>query len=292
MSFCIVLVLIVNLFIPVYIEDTPSDVSQFKQNIAAFRKIQQGLSDSIRIEKLQNRGELDLTLAEQKLRPFPFDPNGLPAELWKKIGLTDKQIKSIKNYESKSGRFRRKEDLKKMYAISDVEYQVLEPYIRIKSPFKTQPSSRLVIEKRRIEANKRKQPKYQITEINSADTAELKEKLHLPGWLASRVLKYRKLLGGFYTAGQLLEVYGFDSTRFEKTTNYVVTDPSLITKLNINTATFKQFVRHPYLSYELTREIVNQRIEKGSFISTEELLNDEILSESLYLKLKSYLTIE
>ena len=114
----------------------------------------------------------------------------------------------------------------------------------------------------------------------------------MPGWLASRVLKYRKLLGGFYTSDQLLEVYGFDSTRFEKTTNYVVTDPSLITKLNINTATFKQFVRHPYLSYELTREIVNQRIEKGSFISTEELLNDEILSESLYLKLKSYLTIE
>ena len=129
LSFCIVLVLIVNLFIPVFIEDTPSDISQFKQNIAAFRKIQQGLSDSIRIERLQNRGELDLALAEQKLKPFPFDPNGLPAELWKKIGLTDKQIKSIKNYESKSGRFRRKEDLKKMYAISDVEYQVLEPYI-------------------------------------------------------------------------------------------------------------------------------------------------------------------
>ena len=30
---------------------------------------------------------------------FPFDPNGLPAESWKRLGLKDWQIKIIKNYE-------------------------------------------------------------------------------------------------------------------------------------------------------------------------------------------------
>ena len=48
-----------------------------------------------------------------------------------KMGFTPKQAKSIKNYEAKGGKFRNKADVKKMYAISDIEYQIIEPYILI-----------------------------------------------------------------------------------------------------------------------------------------------------------------
>ena len=292
LAFLTLLVFIFNLLLPVFIDHEQTDFSKFKKEIAAFRQTQQLISDSIRIEKLQNRGELDLALAKQKLKPFSFDPNKMPAELWKKIGLTEKQIKSIKNYEEKGGRFYKKEDLKKMYAISEVEYEVLEPYIKITSPFKIRSDDYLVEGKRQIEANKRKQPKYRITEINSADSSDLISKLHYPSWLAERVLKYRNLLGGFYNANQLLDVYGYDSNRYITTSNYIVVDQTLISQININAGSFKEILRHPYVSYELTKEIVNKRLEKGAFINTEELLDEEILSESLYLKLKPYLTVE
>ena len=35
---------------------------------------------------------------EPHLTPFPFNPNGLPEEEWRKMGLTDRQIRTITNY--------------------------------------------------------------------------------------------------------------------------------------------------------------------------------------------------
>src|SRR5690554_707696 len=49
---------------------------------------------------------------------FTFDPNGLPTADWERLGLADRQIRMIKNYEAKGGRFRNREDLKKIYAIT------------------------------------------------------------------------------------------------------------------------------------------------------------------------------
>src|SRR5690606_28590295 len=42
---------------------------------------------------------------------FTFDPNGLPVSDWKRLGLSERQIQMIKNYETKGGRFRKKADL-------------------------------------------------------------------------------------------------------------------------------------------------------------------------------------
>ena len=119
------------LFRSTFFQYTTNDISNFQKEIESFRQQQQQISDSINIDNLQNRGELTPGLAREKLHPFLFNPNDLPEESWKKMGLTDKQIRIIKNYEAKGGRFYRKEDLKKMYCISDAEYQVLMPFIRI-----------------------------------------------------------------------------------------------------------------------------------------------------------------
>src|SRR5690606_26013840 len=62
---------------------------------------------------------------------FMFDPNGLAVVDWKRLGLSDRQIRMIKNYEAKGGRFRKKEDLKKIYAISDADYARLSACIAI-----------------------------------------------------------------------------------------------------------------------------------------------------------------
>ena len=69
---------VTNLLTPYFYENDKVDQSEFFRKVENFRQSQQYIADSIRIEKLQNRGELDYALASQKLKPFPFDPNRLP----------------------------------------------------------------------------------------------------------------------------------------------------------------------------------------------------------------------
>jgi DNA uptake protein ComE-like DNA-binding protein len=284
--FLIIITALFNLFLP-EITDKENDFETevYKNEISAFISAQQKVEDSIRIEQLQSRGQLNKELALQKLHPFTFNPNELPEEIWAKLGLSKKQIKAIKNYEAKGGKFRKKEDLGKIYCISEAEYNILEPYINIPRELKTVP----------IQAEKKpkiRKTRYYTTEINSADSTVLVRFLKLSPWIAARVIKYRNLLGGFTVPGQLTEVYGFDSVKLETIKSYVRVDTSLIHKININKASFKEILKHPYISYEITKKIVNYRSKKGPFRSTEELMEEEILSPSLYVKLKPYLKVE
>ena len=48
-------------------------------------------------------------MEDKELNPvfFTFDPNGLSENDWKRLGLSAKQSKVIKNYEAKGGRFKK-----------------------------------------------------------------------------------------------------------------------------------------------------------------------------------------
>ena len=68
---------------------------------------------------------------ESKGQLFYFDPNVLPLEGWKKLGIREKTITTIQSYLHKGGHFSKPEDLKKIYGLRADEYKRLEPYIRI-----------------------------------------------------------------------------------------------------------------------------------------------------------------
>ncbi len=270
--------------LPALVKTKPEFVDrEFVEKVRAFNQKQQYISDSIEIERVQSSGQLNEELARQRLHPFPFDPNMLPEKLWQKLGLTKKQIRVIKNYEAKGGKFYCKEDLKKLYCISEAEYNVLEPYISIKSNFSMQGDEKV--------RKKRPKVKFSFTEINSADTALLNKNLNLPFWLANRVVAYRKKLGGYYSKKQLLEVYGMKEKYYNKISRYVVVDTSLVTKLCVNQLGFKQLLKHPYCNYELTKKIFNARNNAGgSFTNRSELIKI-IDNDPAGLKLLHYLYI-
>ncbi|RLD90370.1 MAG: hypothetical protein DRJ09_04465 [Bacteroidetes bacterium] len=252
--------------------------------IEAFQREQTILRDSLQIEKIQSSGQLSEALAKERLHPFPFDPNKLPRELWQKLGLTNRQIDVIKNYEAKGGKFYSKKDLKKLYSVSEAEYRVLAPYITIKPMFSTKGDEII---------RNRKYHRFAliVTEINSADTIRLKNNLNLPFWLGKRVVAYRTKLGGFYDKKQLLEVYGMKSNYFNQIKKYVVVDASRMQKLCINQIGFKQLLHHPYCNYQLTKKIINARQKAGGSFSNSHQLHEIIGSDSLGLKLQHYLYI-
>ncbi len=63
----------------------------------------------------------------------PFDPNKISKEEWLKLGLSEKVAQRIENYRKKGGKFRKKEDLLRVYDFPEDLYQTLEPFITIEN---------------------------------------------------------------------------------------------------------------------------------------------------------------
>lgn len=212
---------------------------------------------------------------------FMFDPNQLSETNWKKLGLTDKQIHSIKNYEAKGGTFRKKEDVKKMYCISPELYASLEPYINIpveekKEAFKTSD-------------HKNPLPELKILELNSVDSSQLTTIKGIGAFYAKTIIKYRNALGGYYAKEQLMEVWKFDQEKFDAIEKYITVDASKLKKININRCTAKE-LKHPYINWKIANGIINYRTKHGSFQSVEEIKKTDLLDEKTFLKIAPYLS--
>ena len=121
-----------------------------------------------------------------------------------------------------------------------------------------------------------------IVEVNSADTSELIKIRGIGPVFASRILKYRKLLGGYYKKEQLLEVYGIDTAAFNNIENQIIIDTTLISKININTVEFKQALKHPYLKYEDVKAIF--KLRNGGRKITMKKLDKIKLSNNMILR--------
>ena len=282
LSILILFFLVLYFLLPGLIHNDVGYDEKFASEVEEFLSRQQEIRDSIDIARIQSMGQLSKELAKQKIHPFPFDPNQLPEEQWRKLGLTPRQISVIKNYEAKGGKFYTKDDLKKIYCISEAEYEILEPYIVIKL-FARNANYELITSV--------KKPKYKLTELNSADSSLLTRNLKLPGWVAIRIIKYRNKLGGFYDKKQLLEVYGMKEKYYRPISKYVYADTLKIRKICINNAGFKQVLHHPYFDYELTKLFFKERRKhNGSFDNLNQALNI-ISNDSLRGRLSHYLYI-
>lgn len=125
--------------------------------------------------------------------------------------------------------------------------------------------------------------------LNNSDTTEWKKVPGIGSVFATRIVKYRDLLGGFVAADQLLEVYGMDNERFAGIIDYIEIDKE-IDKIKINKLEFKELLKHPYLNYNQVQAIVNLRKKKGDIQSINELsilkefTNDDILRLEAYLE--------
>lgn len=232
--------------------------------------------------------------SELTLKPFPFNPNKLPEKTWKKIGLSDRQIKTIKNYEAKGGKFYKKEDLAKIYSISQAEYQVLEPFINI-PVLDSMPMGKNTSSKKRItDPIAVSEPITPIAPIalNQADSSML---ITIPGispWIAFRILKHKNALGGFVNTDQLLEVSGIDSLRKQQIAAFLILDTENIVALKINRLTFKELLQHPYFDYNQTKAVFNHRDRKGFIKTADELKTIANFNDQEMEKLKPYLSFQ
>ena len=131
-----------------------------------------------------------------------------------------------------------------------------------------------------------------VVELNSADTTILQKIPGIGSSFSKRIVKYRALLGGFYTVEQLAEVYGIDEERYEKLNPWFRVDSSLVLPLHVNQADFRTLIRHPYLNKQQTVVILNCIKRKGKLSGWNELKLLEEFTEQDIKRLKPYLSFE
>jgi competence protein ComEA len=220
-------------------------------------------------------GEETETNQQGPVKLFAFDPNNLPATQWQKLGLTARQIKGIKNYEAKGGRFYTKADVKKMYTITPQDYQRLAPYIQL-----PQSSGSMVIKA------------FKRVDLNTADSASLTQLKGIGPAFARRIVQYRKRLGGFYSKQQLKEVFGMDGMRYADVQGQFTLKPGGIKRMNVNKVEFEDLKNFPYLSYKQMSALVQYRKQHGDYESFEELHNVAILDDVVLKKIKPYIMVK
>lgn len=121
----------------------------------------------------------------RRYESFHFNPNTATLDELMRLGFSEKQANSIINYRDKGGRFARKSDFAKSFVVADSVYKRLEPYIDIP-----------------------------LLDINLADSAAFDALPGIGGFFAGRMVKYREELGGYSCSEQLMEIWKFDSLRF------------------------------------------------------------------------------
>lgn len=89
---------------------------------------------------------------------------------------------------------------------------------------------------------------------------------------AQRIIKYRNLLNGYSMNDQLYEVWNLEKEVADRVLErFIVIEKPNITKINVNTASFKEVLSIVYIDYELTKKIFDYRDEVAELQSLEEL---------------------
>ena len=222
---------------------------------------------------------------------FYFDPNKISAAEWKRLGLRNKTIQTIQNYLSKGGKFRKPEDLQRVYGLHKDEFERLEPYIRIESSSENKVNETYTTAASEKPGIKRYTPGYSVIDVNAADTTAF---ISLPGIgskLAARIVNFRDKLGGFYSVEQVKETFGLPDSTYQKIKQYLKLDNPSVKKININTATVDELKAHPYIKYSLANPIVAYRNEHGLFSKVEDVKKVMVVTEEIYKKIQPYLTL-
>lgn len=273
----------------------PIDFSEFEKEIEAFEK--RLVKDSIlfaeeRKQKFIQNDFAQKSIPVSEITLFNFNPNNLPDSLWVKLGVNERTVRTIKNYESKGGKFYKKEDLKKIYGLHEDTYARLEPYIVIPE---TKTAAAQKTEFKKDSANnypsqftKSSYPLI-IFDLNKATAEELKTLKGIGDFRANSIIKYKNMLGGYVKKEQLLETYGMtDSLYYEIKDRFEI--KTIITRpVNINSNTEEE-LKHPYITKQLVKLMISYRKMHGDFKEVNDIRKLPLVNDALMQKLLPYLS--
>lgn len=227
--------------------------------------------------------------AERQTEQFNFDPNTATENDFQRLGLPPWTVKSILNYRSKGGKFRKAQDFQKIYNLDEEDFARLAPYLVFGASATTpQPVA--------YQSGATAAPKWPArkpVDINSADIAMW---MTLPGIgekRAQQLVSYREKLGGFLSVDQVAQMYNLPDSVFQAIRPLLLLENREIRKIDLNSVTAAELDAHPYFSKKQADLIVNYRLQHGPYRSVEEIEQIVAFTDKVWLgKVKGYLAVK
>lgn len=222
-----------------------------------------------------------------KISLSSFDPNEDNMDILIKKGVPKGIAKNIVNYRNAGGKYYKAEQLKKLYAMNDSIYSALLPYVNINLPQREYTDKPNFASKEQSVAK----PASKKININTATAADFESQKGIGPAFAGRIVKFRDILGGFYSVEQIKEVYGFPDSTYQLLRNDWIVNADDVKKIDINTATYQELALHPYIGKQLANEILKYIKQKGHFSEINNLTQVPLLNEEKYRKIAHYIKV-
>lgn len=223
---------------------------------------------------------------------FSFDPNTLSVEGWIRLGVKPRTANTILRYLGKGGRFRKPEDIRKIWGLPKQLADRLLPYVVIENN-KRPPGSFTKIhppQSNEPTAGKTLQPA--IIEMNTAGADEWKMLPGIGEVLANRIVHYRERVNGFDSSEQLKKVYGLSDSVFKQILPFLRLNPALLKKLNLNTVSAKALSKRTGIPENVARAIVVYRQQYGVYGTVNDLKKIVFVNDSLFGRIVPHVVVE
>lgn len=110
-------------------------------------------------------------------------------------------------------------------------------------------------------------------DINFSSKEDLMKIKGIGTKLSKRILDYRNLLGGFVDDIQYKDIYGINDTIIEEIRNNFYINKKNIKTIDLNNSTFKEILKHPYLTYNDVKIIFKEKAKNGNIKNLDSLIN-------------------
>lgn len=269
-------------FIPSRKMDITADKTQLEQFIITLKSSQQ--------EKIP---EYDPEKITKKSR---FDPNIATFNTLVNAGLDTIIAARIIKYRNSGGKFTFKEDLHKIYGLTNETYENVMAHIALPHKPSIAPTERAEITAEPALTSTYKKPQKEkkrlFFNINEADSVTLSKIYGIGPVLSSRIIRYRELLGGFTDTLQFKEVYGLKAEVLKQLyISAVIEENFNPSAINVNKADAAQLARHPYISWTIAKAIIAYRRQHGNFLTLDQLQRIKLIDQEIFKKIKPYLSV-
>tara|TARA_B110000908_G_scaffold169389_1_gene226442 strand:- start:806 stop:1699 length:894 start_codon:yes stop_codon:yes gene_type:complete len=235
-----------------------------------------------------------IKVANAKPKIFPFNPNYITDYKGAQLGMSLNQIDSLLAFRQ-TGRFVNSiQEFQEVTNISDSLLNSISPYFKFPDWVVNSSNKRkLSVFQNTSLYPKKPKHKRTSTDINKATKEDLQTIYGIGVKLSERIIKYRSKLQGFSMEIQLYEVWGLEQKTATKVLGvFKVLELPNIQKSNVNSITFKELLKNPYIDYELCKMIFNYRDEVAELQDISELKNIIGFPLDLYDRIVLYLVAQ
>lgn len=241
--------------------------------------------DSLLVDSIRRKQSIRYHYDTIEIHLQRFDPNTADSLTLLHLGLRSWQVKNMLRYRQKGGYYRKAEDMKRLYGMTDSLYAVLEPYIDI-APLVEDTTTKTdsVLHYQHVKRDT-------ILELNSTDTAELQLLRGVGRYTAVQIIRYRQELGGYVTPEQIREIDNL-TLSLDSVIRHLIANPDSVRKISVNRTGAEKLSRHPYLRFSQAKAIYELRRRRVRLNEIEELADLPEFNNTDIERLRPYLSFE